>query len=128
MHMTQGRYAGQKMSTIPSAYLNWMLKGATAFAADPESNIMDEAWLLLRERADGTLPMPWGKHRGTAIRDLSHDYLAWLLVGSNARSIAPRVFVEAQYVAEQLRRQDAEFQEALGKARRRQARSPIHRT
>ena len=128
MHMTQGKYAGQKMSTIPSSYLNWMLKAETGFAADPESDIIDEAWLVLRERADGTMPMPWGKHRGTAIRDLSDNYLAWLLVGSDARRITPQVFVEAQYVAEQLRYHDGEFQLAMDRARRRaeEAVSPTH--
>jgi len=90
MHMTQGKYAGEEMSTIPSSYLNWMLKGETGFAADPETNIIDEAWLVLRERADGTMPMPWGKHRGTPIKDLPDEYLAWLLVGSDARSITPQ--------------------------------------
>jgi len=29
MFMTHGKYAGEKMSTIPSWYLNWMLKAET---------------------------------------------------------------------------------------------------
>ena len=119
MHMTQGKYAGQKISEIPSSYLNWMLKGETDFFADPEHIILEEAWLVLRERADGWMPMPWGQHKGTPIRDLPHDYLAWLLVISEAKSIAPQVFSEARYVAEELRRRDDEFQAAMKRARKR---------
>ena len=119
MYMTQGKYAGQKISTIPSSYLNWMLRAETGFVADPEGIVLEEAWLVLRERADGTMVMPWGKHQGTAIKDLPDDYLAWLLVCSNAKSVSPQVFAEAQYVAEILRQHDAEFQEVITRARKR---------
>ena len=119
MQMTQGKYAGQKITEIPSSYLNWMLKAETGFFADPENIVFDDAWLVLRERADGTMPMPWGKHKGTLVKDLTDDYLAWLLVLSDTKSISPQVFVEAQYVAEELRRHDGAFQEAMSKARRR---------
>ena len=119
MQMTQGKYAGQKISEIPTPYLNWMLKGDTGFFADPENIIYDEAWLLLRERADGSMAMPWGKHKGTQIQELPNDYLAWLLAVSEAKNLNPQVFAEAQYVAERLRRHDDEFQTAMAKARKR---------
>ena len=128
MHMTQGKYAGQEISEMPSSYLNWMLKAETGFVADPESFILDDAWLVLRERADGSMPMPWGKHKGTPIRDLPNDYLAWLLVLSDAKSISPQVFAETQYVAEELRRHDDEFQTATRRLRNRaQAMTPARR-
>lgn len=119
MLMTQGKYAGQQMNLIPSSYLNWMLKGDTGFVGDPAGIVIQEAWLLLRERADGSMPMPWGRHKGTTIRELPNDYLAWLVLSSEAKSISPQVFVEAQYVAEIVRRHDGEFQEAMSRARRR---------
>jgi uncharacterized protein (DUF3820 family) len=119
MQMTQGKYAGQKISEIPTSYLNWMLKGETGFFADPDNIVCDEAWLVLRERADGSMPMPWGKHEGTPVQELSNDYLAWLLVVSDTKNLNPQVFAEAQFVAEELRRHEAEFQATMSKARRR---------
>lgn len=93
--MPFGKHVGKKLEEIPADYFEWALRELKVLDHDLRGSI--EAEMARRcesqpqqgraptgDRDPGQTQMPFGKHRGTPLKDLPLDYLIWAL-GTNLR-------------------------------------------